>query len=173
MERGKAKSREIVAFVGFAACFLADYFFQPLHEDQILFTALILVVLYIIFSAYVEHHDARNKEVKPLGPVAFRLALAILLFPIILFANGALDYSAPLEKQSVVIEKQIRSGRGGSSTHYLKIEPWDPNDDYLTIKVPGYIYGQAREDSPVAVQLHKGFFAIPWVGNIRFLPASR
>jgi hypothetical protein len=165
--------RDILAIGGLLACLLADYFFPPLYEDLVVGTALVIFFVYIIFSDYVERHDARNKDSRPLGPFAFRFSLVVVLCAIVLFANGALDYSVPVERRSVVIQRWVAHGKGGSTSYHLKIEALDPTKSDVSITVPGYIYGQARDDSPITMELHRGVFSIPWIGTIRFDQVGR
>ena len=75
-------------------------------------------------------------------------------------ADSLLDYSTPRILQTQVIQKRISSGR--STTWYLRLAPWGPQDHPAEVSVHSSLYNSVQPGQTVCVYLYPGALKIPW-----------
>jgi hypothetical protein len=75
-------------------------------------------------------------------------------------ADALLDRSAPQVFQAEVLQKHISSGR--STTWYLLLAPWGPQDHAADVSVSRSLYSSVQPGQIVCVHLYPGTLKIPW-----------
>ena len=75
-------------------------------------------------------------------------------------ADALLDRSAPQVLQTEVLHKHISSGR--STTWYLRLAPWGPQDHAADVSVSRSLYSSVQPGQIVCVYLYPGTLKIPW-----------
>jgi hypothetical protein len=75
-------------------------------------------------------------------------------------ADALLDRSAPQVLQVEVLHKHISSGR--STTWYLHLAPWGPQDHAEDVSVSRSLYSSVQTGQIVCVYLYPGTLKIPW-----------
>jgi hypothetical protein len=92
--------------------------------------------------------------------------LALVLLAFLLFLNGHLD-SSPLDRvRTMVIHKAVISGTKGSIQYNLTVSSWRAGRNLENFNVVRNVFDRAVVGKTVTVELHKGFFGLPWLGSI-------
>jgi hypothetical protein len=91
--------------------------------------------------------------------------LALPLFGLLLFLNGRLDRSAPNQVSARVIWKTAPIGYREAQYH-LAVSSWRAGRNSEDLNVGSRVFERAVVGRRVTVELHKGFFSMPWYGKI-------
>jgi hypothetical protein len=111
---------------------------------------------------------ARRQPGNSLGwwrTVSICSGLALPLFGLVLFLNGRLDRSAPNEVSARVIWKTAPIGTREQQYH-LAVSSWRAGRSLEDLNVGSRVFERAVVGKRVSVELHKGFFGMPWYGKI-------
>ena len=93
--------------------------------------------------------------------------LALALLAATLFLNGALDQRPAAEIKTTVIRKAMMTGSQKFGTHYhVVVSSWRPGRNQEDFDVDPSIYWRAAVGRPATLELHKGYFGLPWYGSI-------
>ena len=93
--------------------------------------------------------------------------LALALLAATLFLNGALDKRPPAEIKTTVIHRAMVTGSQNRGTHYhVVVSSWRPGRNEEDFEVDLGIYRRAVVGRPATVELHKGYFGLPWYGGL-------
>jgi hypothetical protein len=93
-------------------------------------------------------------------------SLALVLLGILLLINGGLDRSPHSELQATVLRKVVLTGRHGTQQHILTVSSWRPGRKSEDLGVVSRVFDRIRVGQSVIVELHHGFFGLPWLGPI-------
>jgi hypothetical protein len=91
--------------------------------------------------------------------------LALPLFGLLLFLNGKLDKSTPNDVSAVVIRKIAPTGYR-EAQYTLTVSSWRPGRNLEDLNVSSHEFDRAVVGKRVTIELHKGYFGLPWHGNI-------
>jgi hypothetical protein len=127
-----------------------------------LLCAFLLPVLLQVLSIVLKRP---SDDMRWSRPVYFCSSLALVLLGLLLFLNGGLDRSASNEVRTTVVRKTAFRGRRGTQYH-LFVSSWRPGGSLEDFSVVLHEYNRAVVGRTVTVELHKGFFGLPWRGNI-------
>lgn len=92
-------------------------------------------------------------------------SLVLAFFATILLLNGKLDKSPRTLVRTNLVQKSLSRGRGGD-TYTLTVSSWRPGKRSEDFRVDSRLFARAVVGEPVTVELHKGYFGIPWSGEI-------
>jgi hypothetical protein len=92
-------------------------------------------------------------------------SLALVLLAALLLLNGRLDGSAPNVVRSTVTQKTTTMRKSGIVYH-LTVSSWRPGRREEEFEVGSRTYNRAAVGQTVKVELHHGFFGLPWSGGI-------
>jgi hypothetical protein len=128
------------------------YSLYPLLDGR--YVVMGIVFLFLILAGLV-----------PRAAVLSGVALA--LFAAALSLNGALDKFPPAEVKTTVVRKASVTGSQKHGTHYhVIVSSWRPGRTEEQLDVDSSVYRRAVVGRVATVELHKGYFGIPWLGNI-------
>jgi hypothetical protein len=105
-----------------------------------------------------------NKNQKTWRILYVSASVALLLLAILLLLNGYLDRSSPNEVRTTVIRKAVIRGR--STQYNLTVSSWTPDRSIENFNVAMNVFERAAVGKTATVELHKGFFGMPWHGMI-------
>jgi hypothetical protein len=91
-------------------------------------------------------------------------SLALVLLGFMLFMNGRLDKSPGREVTTTVVRKTVVRGR--TTRYHLWVTSWRPGRTEEDFNIGLREFNLARVGKTVAVELHSGFFGLPWRGDI-------
>lgn len=99
------------------------------------------------------------------SPAAYAVSsIAYALIALVFVLNGGLDRVPPNEMKTTVIRKVVTMQKG---THYhVIVSSWRPGEAEEDFTVDPDVYHRAAVGKAVTVEVHKGFFGVPWSGNI-------
>ena len=93
--------------------------------------------------------------------------LALVLLAATLFLNGGLDRAPLTVVKTTVIDKATVTGSQRTGTHYhVIVSSWRPGRRQEEFDVDSGIYHRMVVGRAAAVELHKGYFSLPWLGTI-------
>ncbi|HXJ18124.1 MAG TPA: hypothetical protein VNM68_13130 [Candidatus Polarisedimenticolia bacterium] len=91
--------------------------------------------------------------------------LALPFLGLLLFLNGRLDRSPRSEMRATVIRKTAPIGYREAQYH-LKVTSWRPGRSFEDLNVNSREFAGAVVGRPVVVEMHEGYFGLPWYSNI-------
>jgi len=89
----------------------------------------------------------------------------VVLVAVVMVMNGALDWVPPTVVRSSVVAMRITNGKYWS-THRLVLVSWQPGRATEELAVGSAVYAGASVGRRVSVEVHKGFFGLPWYGKV-------
>jgi len=92
-------------------------------------------------------------------------SLALAFFAGFLLLNGRLDKSPRALVRTTLVQKSFSRGRGGTA-YTLTVSSWRPGRRSEDFRVNSRTFARAVVGEPVTIELHKGYFGVPWSGNI-------
>lgn len=153
------------SLAGLFGILAANYCYPLLDSNTFLWIGLLLFFFPIIFHIVSAVRKQLARDVNRLKTIYFYSGAAMLLFALVLAANGFLDPSSVLPVQSSIVRKNVTSGRH-SSTNHLHVTSWRPGRTIEDLHVGDSLYSRAFVGEPVTVETHQGLFRFPWYGKI-------
>src|SRR5713101_8394188 len=92
-------------------------------------------------------------------------SFALLLLSLLPLLNGWLDRSPGSAVRTTVIQKTAVH-RGSTTRHRLTVSSWRPGRSVEELVVGAHTYDNAYIGKTITVEVHKGFFGLPWYGNV-------
>ena len=92
-------------------------------------------------------------------------SLILTTLVLLVLMNGFLDKSPRSTVRTVVIGKARHTSRGGTD-YTLTVASWRPRRATEEFQVSSFDFQHAVVGRTVRIELHKGFFNLPWSGNI-------
>jgi len=71
-----------------------------------------------------------------------------------------LDTSQPRQYSTQVLDKSMSRGR--STTYYLRLNSWEPRDNYKKVSVSNSLYHSVQIGDSVCITAHDGALQVPW-----------
>lgn len=99
-----------------------------------------------------------------LRPVYICASLALVLLGLLLFLNGRLDKSRGSEVTTTVVRKTVIRGR--TTRYHLWATSWRRGRREEDFNIGLREFNRARVGKTVTVELHSGFFGLPWRGDV-------
>jgi hypothetical protein len=145
----------------------AGYVYPPLDGDPIYWLGLIVFLLPIGTAiAAAIRTRRRGQTLSPLLSVLFKLsAIFLTALTVVVFLNGRLDRSSVMEIHTKVAGKFMARGRFSMSYH-LAVASWRHAGREEDLRVSRHVYDRANSGDDISVQLHGGWFGLPWYGRI-------
>jgi hypothetical protein len=143
----------------------ANHFYPTLDRNTIFGIALALFFLPMILHIVSGFRKRLAVDVDLLKIAYLYCASGLALLAIVLALNAVTDFASPTVVHSRIVGKRISRGRY-STTHHLIVQSWRPNRDTEDLAVSSNTYSQASVDQALSVDVHTGFFHLPWYGNV-------
>jgi hypothetical protein len=144
---------------------LAYVIYPPLDQGPLVTFGLCVLFLPILLQLRSIVRKRLSEDVARLRTAYFYSSVALTMFALLLLLNGWLDRSSPSLMRTAVVQKTATSGKGG--THYvLTVSSWRPDRRTEDFRVSSHEFSRAVVGKRVTVELHKGFFSLPWSGNV-------
>jgi hypothetical protein len=93
-------------------------------------------------------------------------SVALLLLALLLFLNGSMDGSPLNRVRTTVIRKAVISSGKGATRYNLTVSSWQPGKNLENFNVVSSVFDRTVVGKTVTVEVHKGFFDLPWLGSI-------
>ncbi len=122
----------------------------------LIFAALMLRYASVGAKSLRSHHTLLRK-LSTYACVALAAIVAIVLM------NQFLDRAPAQKVYATVVYKHA----GGRSNYYLNVAPsWRKDKTFESLDVGGTTFSNAHVGDAVSIELHPGFFHLPWHGNV-------
>jgi hypothetical protein len=93
-------------------------------------------------------------------------SLALLVLALLLFLNGGMDGSPLNRVRTTVIRKTVITSGKGSTRYNLTVSSWRPGRNVENFNVVRSVFDRTVVGKTATVEVHKGFFGLPWLGSI-------
>jgi hypothetical protein len=144
---------------------LAYVVYPPLDQGLLVTLGLCILFLPMVLQLWSILRKQLSEDVGRLRTVYVYSSLALAMLVLLLLLNGWLDRSAPTLVRTAVVEKTATRGKGG--THYvLTVSSWRPGRSTEDFRVSSHEFSRAVVGKKVTVELHKGFFSLPWSSKL-------
>lgn len=98
-------------------------------------------------------------------PAAYAFSsVAYAMVALVFLPNGGLDRFPPSHVRTPVIRKAVLMAK--TTKYHITVSSWRPNYTEEIFSVDRDVFRRAAVGKIVTVELHKGFFDVPWYGNI-------
>jgi hypothetical protein len=153
------------AFAGMCGIVVADLFYPMLDRDRFLIAGVCLFLapglFHVVSSARKRLAiDVRNIRHAYLSGGAVSIFLAILMA-----GNGGLDNSPSTAMRTTVLSEQAVRGKSGTN-YTVKVRSWRPGRATEQLGVNGRTYRSVSTGKGVEVEMHRGFFGLPWYSGV-------
>jgi len=163
--RASGASTMMVALGGLLATILAGHLYTPVDMNPVMGLALILFFIPLLTVSL-----GARKRLAEHAPLVVKMwaggAIALVMFAALLFLNGALDKSSPVEAKTSVIRKSVSRSRGGPSYSLTVAPSWRLGRGDERLEVNGAMFSMVRTGQPVRVVVHRGAFGLPWFSAV-------
>jgi hypothetical protein len=138
---------------------------------------VVLICVVLLFATYLTHATLRrSRSRRPLHRFLRKIVLCASVgfaaFAGFVWANGALDKSPPAVVYAGIIQKSAIHLRYSSYIYHLIVSPsWRPSRNDETLIVDSSLYQQAKVGDTVSINLHRGWFHLPWYNHVMIRPA--
>jgi len=165
-ESNKASGKyPLVAFAGLAGMAASFYLYPTVERHLLPVTGLCLFFLPLILQVFSSTRRWLTSEMNRLRKVYLYCSAGVVLVALVMVMNGALDWVPPTVVRSSVVAMRITNGRYWS-THRLVLVSWQPGRATEDLAVESAVYAGASVGRRVSVEVHKGFFGLPWYGKV-------
>lgn len=169
VEAGRAMRRGLVNrlgifLLGAIAFFVPCFMYPPLELDGILIFIGVIFFATIALAIWAEHRAIRHQEVEILKRIFYGLVPLPWLLGVLLFANGALDRSAPQDFDSTVVSRFFMPGV--MPMHQLVVTSWRDGHRVERLLVSRQDLELFRVHDHVDVRISGGLAGIPWVFGV-------
>jgi len=168
-DAGRAMRRRLVNRLGIfllgAIAFLVPCFlYPPLELDSILIFFGAIFFITIVLAVWTERRSIRRQEVEVLKHIFQSLVLIPWLFAALLFVNGALDHSVPLDKETTVVG--LLAIPGILPIHQIIVTSWRPGHAVERLAVSRQDFDRFHVGDRIEVRIKGGLASIPWVFGV-------
>ena len=116
---------------------------------------LISALLILLLTLFKTNEYKKNKWLL----VAVSLFAAFFAYGSVILVNCSFDYSKPVRYTTVVLDKNISSGK--TRTYEITVEPWGPFAS-SEADISKQLYNELDKGDKVFMYLKNGSLGIPW-----------
>jgi hypothetical protein len=164
MLRRKLWNRIAIFVLGSLGFLVSVGWYPPLELDGILIFVGVLFFSTIWLAIWVERKAARRLEVEASKRIFFGLVPVPWLLAILLFANGNLDRSKPVEWDARVINKLALSMP--LPNRRLIVSSWREGRRFERVAVDRDDFIRFHQGDSIVVKVEGGLVGIPWVYGV-------
>jgi hypothetical protein len=151
---------------GFVGCLVAFNLYPPMIGDP-RFRSSWFVCLFALAAIVPRLWNIVRKRpiddtTRPAAHVFSSLGYALIALVFLL--NGGLDRFPPSEVRTTVVRKTVATVKG--TKYHLIVSSLRPDSSQEDFTVDPDVFHHTIVGKTVTVELHKGFFGVPWAGNI-------
>jgi hypothetical protein len=158
-----------VMALGVFANFSALSAYTPINTRRpmaVMFCLVLLPAALTAFSLVRKRTNNPKNHLKTWLGFVVSSSVALWVLAILLFLNGSLDRSPGNETKATVVRKAAVRGRRGGTQHHLTVTSWQAGRSVEYFKVTSNVFDRAVVGKAVTVEVHQGFFGMPWHGEI-------
>jgi hypothetical protein len=150
---------------GLVGMLAATHYYPPLDSDSLLIAGLCVLFLPIVMHVVISARKRLSSDSGRLRTAYICSGGFLILLAAFMLLNGALDGSPVRKVRTSIIRKSIARGRS-STTRTLVVSSWRPGRSQEKLEVNSRTYQSVLVGEPIEVEVHDGFFRLPWYGRI-------
>lgn len=139
--------------------------YPPLDQGLLVTFALCVLFLPMVLQLRSILRRRVSEDARRLRTAYVYSSIALAVLALLLILDGWLDKSPRSVVTTAVIEKKAVRGKSGTS-YVLTVSSWRRGRRTEDFRVSSYEFNRPVVGKTVAVELNKGFFNLPWSGNI-------
>lgn len=139
--------------------------FPPLDAGPLVAFGLFLLFLPIALQLLSIIRKRLSNDLDRLRTAYVYSSLALLLLALLPLLNGWLDTS-PVNPVTTTVIQKTETHRGSSTGHRLTVSSWRPGRSLEDLAVGSHTYNTVFVGKTIAVEMHKGFFDLPWYAGV-------
>jgi hypothetical protein len=150
---------------GLLGCLLAYIIYPPLDQGLLVTFGLCAIFLPMVLQLRSILRKRLSEDVGRLRTAYLYSSLALALLALLLLLNGRLDRSPRSLVTTTVVQKKAVRHRSGTQ-HVLTVSSWRPGRSTEDFDVGSRAFDRAVVGKTATVELHHGYFGLPWSGNV-------
>jgi hypothetical protein len=150
---------------GLIGMLAATHYYPPLDSGPLLIAGLCVLFLPIVMHVVIAARKRLSTNSGRLRNAYICSGGFLILLAALMLLNGALDGSPVGSVRTSIIRKSISRGRS-STTHTLVVSSWRAGRSQEKLEVNRQMYQSVMPGESIAVEMHGGFFRLPWYGPI-------
>ena len=150
---------------GLLAGFFAYIVFPPLDADAMLALGICILMLPPLMQLWSIVKKRQSEDIGRLRTAYLYSSIVLLLLALLPLLNGWLDKSPTSAVRTTVLQKTSYRHRSGTS-YYITVPSWRPGRSDEELRVGSRLYNNVVVGKSVTVEVHKGFFGLPWMGDV-------
>lgn len=154
-----------VAIAGLAGMAASIYLYPTVERHILPVVGSCLFFLPLLLQVFSSTRRWLTSDMSRLRKVYRYCSAGVVLVALVMEMNGALDWVPPTVVRSSIVAMRITNGRYWS-THRLVLVSWQPGRATEDLAVGSAVYAGASVGRCVSVEVHKGFFGLPWYGKV-------
>jgi len=150
---------------GLLAGIFAYIVFPPLDAGPLVALGICILMLPLLMQLWSIVKKRQPEDLARLRTAYLYSSIVLLLLALLPLLNGWLDKSAASAIKTTVLQKTFYSHRSGTS-YYITVPSWRPGRSDEELRVGSRLYNNVVVGKSVTVEVHKGFFGLPWIGEV-------
>jgi hypothetical protein len=150
---------------GILGSILAHVVYPPLDEGPIAAAGFGVLMFPLVLYLRSTWRNRLQADAGKLRKTFVYSSLILTTLVLVVLMNGFLDKSPRSTVTAVVLGKTRHNSRGGTD-YILTVASWRPRRTSEDFQVSSFDFQRAVVGRTVRIELHKGFFNLPWSGNI-------
>ena len=150
---------------GLLGCLLAYVIYPPLDQGLLVTFGVCVLLLPMTLQLRSIVRNRLSEDAGWLRKAYVYSSLGLALLALLLLLNGGLDRFPRSVVRTRVIQKEVTRDRSGTR-YLLTVSSWRPGRSQEDFTVDSRTYNRAVVGKTVTIQLHKGYFGLPWSGNV-------
>ena len=150
---------------GLLAGIFAYIVFPPLDADAMLALGICILMLPLLMELWSIVKKRQSEDTARLRTAYLYSSIVLLLLALLPLLNGWLDKSPTSAVRTTVLQKTSYRHRSGTS-YYITVPSWRPGRSDEELRVGSRLYNNVVIGKSVTVEVHKGFFGLPWMGDV-------
>jgi hypothetical protein len=150
---------------GLVGGLLAYVIYPPLDQVPLVTFGLCALFLPMMLQLRSILRKRLSEEAGRLRALYVYSSIALAMLALLLLLNGRLDKSPLSLVRTTVIQKKTVRHRSGTQ-RVLTVSSWRPGRSTESFEVGSRAFDRAVVGKAVTVELHHGYFGLPWSGNV-------
>jgi hypothetical protein len=143
---------------------LAWVIYPPLDAGPFVALGMCVLLLPMLLQLRSSLVNRLEDDIERLQKAYVYSSIALAVLASMLLLNGWFDKSPQTVMKAILVQKTVTRGRGAQ--HILTVASWRPGRRTENFYVSSIGFNRFVLGKTIRVQLHRGFFGLPWSGNI-------
>jgi hypothetical protein len=162
--RRRLVKRTGIFLIGIIAFVAASQVFPAVDLDSILIFGGLVFFLSLVLGYWIDYRARKHLEIEVIKRIYFGMIPVPWIFAGLLFLNGQLDHSRPIQVPASVVGKFATGGLPRSRR--LLVTSWRMGRRIERIPVGQNDFDRFQRGDKIIIQEQKGALGVPWVSGV-------